>query len=173
MAPLLQVPYFPQADNAGGQGWRECASSSAAMLAAYMGKVASDDAYNRIRRRYGDTTSIQAQTRTLAALGLAPIFGMNGDWGTVEHWIGRGRPIILPFLHKGPVSAPSGGGHWCVCIGTGAESLTIHDPMGEPDLLRGGHLPRRSGYAIRCTRRNFGRRWMVEGPGSGWYLTVT
>jgi hypothetical protein len=172
MAALLNVPYFRQTDNEGGQGWRECASSCSAMLAAFFGKVASDDEFNRTRRRFGDSTDISAQTRALSALGLEPLFRTDGDWATVEHWLGKGRPIILPYLHNGPVASPRGGGHWAVGIGTGRDTVTIHDPMGEPDLLSGGHIRGRHGRAILCTRRNFGRRWMVEGPGTGWYLTV-
>lgn len=172
MTAPLSVPYFRQADNEGGQGWRECASSSAAMLAAFRGKVQSDDAYNRVRRRYGDSTEISAQTRALAELGLEPLFRTDGDWKTVELHIGKGRPIILPYLHRGHVSNPTGGGHWAVCIGIQRDTLTIHDPQGEPDLIFGGHISGRTGKAVLCTRRNFGRRWMAEGPGSGWYLTV-
>lgn len=172
MAGSLNVPYFRQLDNDGGQGWRECASSTAAMLAAFMGKVTSDDAYNRTRRRFGDSTDVSAHTRALAALGLEPLFRTDGDWGTVEHWIGKGRPLILPYLHQGPVTKPSGGGHWTLCTGIGPDTLMVHDPMLEPDMVHGGHIPGRTGRSVMLTRRNFGRRWMVEGPGSGWYLTV-
>ena len=43
--PLL-VPYQSQNDNASGEGYRECFSSSMAMIAMYYGKVAIDDEYN-------------------------------------------------------------------------------------------------------------------------------
>jgi hypothetical protein len=46
----LPVAWENQNDNASGTGYRECFSSSCAMLARYWGKVSSDDAYNLIRR---------------------------------------------------------------------------------------------------------------------------
>lgn len=168
----IAVPYFRQSDNVSGTGWRECASSCSAMVAAFYGRVSSDDEYNRLRQRFGDTTSIEAQTQTLRSLGLVVGFTMLADWPRVERAIRAGRPVILPYLHRGPVTAPAGGGHWAVCIGLQPEHLIIHDPMAEPDLIRGGHIPGTSGQAVRCTRRNFGRRWMLEGPGSGWLLTA-
>ena len=53
---VLSVPYEWQRDNKSGSGSRECFSSSAAMVAKFYGKVGSDDEYNGIRARYGDTT---------------------------------------------------------------------------------------------------------------------
>ena len=61
----LAVPYFKQLDNYSGTGWRECFSSSCAMLAAFYGKVKSDDEYNVRRALYGDTTSVTAQLSAL------------------------------------------------------------------------------------------------------------
>jgi hypothetical protein len=49
---LLPVPYEYQNDNASGTGYRECFSSSCAMIARYHGKVKNDDEYNAIRAKY-------------------------------------------------------------------------------------------------------------------------
>jgi hypothetical protein len=38
---LLKVPYEYQNDNRSGTGWRECMSSSCAMIARFYGKIAS------------------------------------------------------------------------------------------------------------------------------------
>ena len=46
---LLQVPYQSQLDNESGTGYRECFSSSCAMVAMYYGKVPDDDEYNLVR----------------------------------------------------------------------------------------------------------------------------
>jgi hypothetical protein len=35
------------------------------MVAAFYGKVRTDDAYNKVREKFGDTTSIEAQLRAL------------------------------------------------------------------------------------------------------------
>jgi ABC-type bacteriocin/lantibiotic exporter with double-glycine peptidase domain len=172
VSQILSVPYFRQRDNISGEGYRECASSSAAMLAAYYKKVTSDDQYNRIRQTFGDTTEVEAHLDALRHLGLSPWFTTEADWDTVAEQLGKGRPCILPYLHHGPVSAPRGGGHWVVAVGLSAQEVIIHDPWGEPLLLAGGHLEGKGGRAVRCTRRNFGRRWMVEGPASGWLLTI-
>lgn len=169
---LLTVPYFRQIDNESGQGVRECASSSCAMLAAFWGKVQTDDQYNAIRRRFGDTTSVEAQRRTLEHLGLEVLFTQRASWATVERLLGEGRPVCLPYLHQGPVVRPRGFGHWAVGIGIDAEQVCIHDPMGEPLLVSGGFVPGKSGRAVRGSRLNFGRRWSPEGMGNGWLLTA-
>lgn len=169
---LLSVPYFRQSDNESGQGHRECASSSAAMVAAFWGKVATDDAYNLVRRKYGDTTSIDAQVRALREFGLRVSFTQRATWAMVEQELSLGRPVCLPYLHRGPVSRPGGAGHWCTGIGIDADEVGFHDPMGEPLLVSGGFVPGKSGRAVRGSRRNFGRRWSPEGPGNGWLLTA-
>ena len=169
---LLSVPYFRQLDNESGQGVRECASSSCAMVAAFWGKVQTDDAYNAIRRRFGDTTSVEAQRRALQSLGLEVIFTQKASWATVERLLGNGQPVCLPYLHQGPVTAPRGFGHWCVGIGIDADEVAFHDPMGEPLLVSGGFVPGKAGRAIRGSRLNFGRRWSPEGMGNGWLLTA-
>jgi hypothetical protein len=61
----LDVPYQSQNDNASGTGYRECFSSSCAMVAMYYGKIENDDAYNLVRQKFGDSTDAQAQVRTL------------------------------------------------------------------------------------------------------------
>jgi hypothetical protein len=169
---LLSVPYFRQLDNESGQGVRECASSSCAMVAAYYGKCSTDDYYNMIRRRFGDTTSVEAQRLALEFLGLDVMFTQKASWATVERLLGKGQPVCLPYLHQGPVTAPRGFGHWCVGIGLDADQVGFHDPMGEPLLVSGGFVPGKSGRAIRGSRLNFGRRWSPEGMGNGWILTA-
>ena len=73
-------------------------------------------------------------------------------------------------LHKGPVSAPIGGGHWSLVIGwdPAKRQLLMHDPNGAADLMNGGYV----NTAIGCgeAQRNWGRRWMVEGAGTGWCI---
>lgn len=168
----LAVPYESQLDNASGTGWRECFSSSSAMLAGFWQKIQTDDAYNRVRSRFGDTTSPTAQVEALRSLGLKSHFWTNGRQADIEREIRSGRPVGVGWLHKGRVSRPSGG-HWSVIVGLEKDGFRMHDPNGEPLLAAGGHRIRSSGKAILCTWGNFLPRWEVEGPRSGWYLTCS
>ena len=72
VANPLAVSYQSQNDNASGTGYRECFSSSMAMIAMYWGKVQNDDEYNKLRSQYGDSTSAEAQLACLRSLGLNP-----------------------------------------------------------------------------------------------------
>jgi hypothetical protein len=168
----LRVTYFYQNDNTSGEGYRECFSSSCAMLAAYYGKVTSDDQYNKLRSKYGDTTSLTAQLNALTAVGLHPAFSTKGSAEDLEKEIDCGRPVAVGWLHKGTATAPSGGGHWSVVIGYTPTHFILHDPNGEAALISGGYTNHTNGKAVHYSRKNWLPRWQVEGPGTGWYLTV-
>jgi hypothetical protein len=171
-ASILEVPYLAQLDSATDQGRRMCFSSSCAMLLATIrpGLIHgpnADDQYLARVRQFGDTTSHLAQTRALESYGVAAEFTQRADFAALERSIGRGVPVPVGYLHRGPVEAPAGGGHWAIVIGFEGENLVLHDPFGEADLITGATL-NRTGKAVRYSRRNFARRWMVEGPGTGW-----
>lgn len=167
----LTVPYESQLDNQSGTGWRECFSSSAAMLCRFWGAIGSDDSFNNIRARYGDSTNPQAQLAAIRSLGLKSHFWTNGRQLDLERELRAGRPVAVGFLHQGPIRSPQGG-HWGVLVGLEPEGFRLHDPFGEPMLLTGGHLRGSSGKGVLCSWRNFLPRWEVEGPRSGWYLTA-
>ena len=95
------MPYFRQLDNETGTGYRECFSSAAAMVAAFYKKVRTDDEYNKIRAKYGDTTSVEAQLAALRSLGLEAEFRKDGDADMVELEIEAGRPVLVGWLHAG------------------------------------------------------------------------
>lgn len=168
----LKVPYFSQLDNASGQGRRECFSSTCAMVAALYGKVAGDDEYNLIRSRFGDTTDSQAQIQALRSLGLDARFVTNAAPGLLEAEIMAGRPVPVGWLHKGPVTAPTGGGHWTLVIGFDAERFVMNDSNGEADMVNGGYVNHTRGAGIAYSRRNWLRRWEADGPGTGWAVLV-
>ena len=172
MPTFLKVPFETQHDNSSGTGWRECYSSSAAMLARFWNTVPGDDAYNLIRARYGDTTSAAAQVRALRSLGLRSDFWTNGNRQDIENQIRGGRPVAVGWLHRGSIRAP-GGGHWSVIVGLDGTHFSMHDPAGEPLLMSGGHIRGSNGRAVRCSWLNFLPRWEVEGPRTGWYLTCS
>lgn len=166
----LKLKYQSQLDNQSGTGYRECFSSSCAMLAMYWGKTASDDAYNAIRAKYGDSTSNQAQLAALRSLGLKADFFTNGTPAALEREIDAGRPVAVGWLHKGPVGAPAGDGHWSVVVGYTDAAWIQHDPNGEARLIQGGYNTNTNGSNVVYTRKNWNPRWMPGGSG-GWYLT--
>jgi hypothetical protein len=167
----LQVPYEAQNDNLSGTGYRECFSSSCAMVAKFWGRVSSDDAYNKIRARYGDTTDAQAQIQALRSLGIEARLLTNCAPGFLESEIRAGRPVPVGWLHKGPTTSPTGGGHWSVITGFTPTHWILNDPNGEADLLNGGYINHTNGYRIAYSRTNFNRRWSPEGVGHGWALS--
>lgn len=170
---LLTVPYFSQLDNASGQGRRECFSSSCAMVAAYHGKLTGgDDAYNRLRAQYGDTTNAQAQIAALRKLGLDARLVTNCAPGLLETELRAGRPVAVGWLHRGPISAPTGGGHWSVVIGFDPDDWIHHDPNGEADMVRGGYLNHSGGKEVHYSRKNWNRRWEADGPATGWAMLI-
>jgi len=97
----IYMPYFKQLDNKTGTGYRECFSSAAAMVAAYYKKVRTDDEYNKIRAKFGDTTSVEAQLAALRSLGLQAEFRQDGDADLVELEIENGRPSAGWLVHAG------------------------------------------------------------------------
>lgn len=172
---LLTVPYFYQLDNKSGQGYRECFSSTCAMVAAYYGKVKSDDQYNAVREKYGDTTNKNAQLATLKALGLNAKFITNGNAALLENEIRNGRPVAVGWLHQGKVTYPTGGGHWTCCVGFTPESFVFNDANGEADLVNGGYVNNKptAGKGVTYSRKNWLRRWECDGKNTGWAILVS
>lgn len=171
---ILDVPYEYQLDNKSGTGYRECFSSTCSMIAKYYGKVHSDDQYNAIRAKYGDTTSPDAQVLALRALGLNAQFVTNGTAEMLEDEINNNRPVAVGWLHHGSAAAPSGGGHWSCCIGYTAEAFVFNDPNGEADVVNGGYVNNSAiaGKRVQYSRNNWLRRWEVDGNGTGWAILV-
>jgi len=174
---IQNVPYFYQLDNSSGQGERECFSSSCAMLAAHFGKVKTDDQYNQRRALYGDTTDARSQVMALQSYGLKPIYAQNWTAEMVKSEIRSGRPVAVGWLHRGPVSNPSGGGHWSVIVGFDdqAQQWIHNDPNGEANLVNGGYVSNDLGLGayVRYSYKNFDPRWTVANPADGWVMACS
>jgi hypothetical protein len=173
----LQVRYFSQRDSSTEHALRMCFSSSCAMLleALKPGTLAGpngDDAYLGRVLRYGDTTEATSQIKALQSYGVEAHMVRNATWKTIEGQIDKGIPVPIGILHKGPVGAPTGGGHWICAIGYTDDAIIVHDPFGDLDLLTGRYV-NNWGARLRYSRKNLGPRWMVEGPGSGWTIIAT
>jgi hypothetical protein len=169
---LLKVPYEYQLDNKSGTGYRECLSSSCAMVARYWRKIGNDDAYNLIRARYGDSTNIHAQIGALKQLGLRATFEQEGTAADLEAEIRTGYPVPVGWLHRGPITQPTGTGHWSVVVGFTPTHFIHNDPNGDADLIKGGYVRNKGGAGISYSRKNWLPRWLVDGPDSGWYLKI-
>lgn len=169
---VLDVPYYSQRDNS-RDPMRTCFSSSCAMLLKYLkpNSIRGDDDYINTVFKHGDTVSASAQLAALEDYGLAADFKQDGGWADIDAQLARGIPVPIGILHKGPVTNPTGGGHWIIVIGrteTG-EGYVVHDPFGDLDLVNGGYLSS-DGKAKVYSKKNLGPRWMVESNRSGWYI---
>ena len=105
----------------------------------------------------------------LQSFGVEASLTHAANWATITQQIDQGIPVPIGILHKGPVSAPAGGGHWICAIGYADDALIVHDPFGELDLATGSYI-NNWGARLRYSRRNLGPRWMVEGPSTGWAI---
>ena len=169
---VLDVPYYSQRDNK-KDPLRSCFSSACAMLLKYVkpNSITSDDEYMVTVYKYGDTTEPSAQVTALEQHGLNVEFRQDGGWSDIDSQLAKGFPIPIGVLHHGPVSKPSGGGHWLTIIGRNEDNTAyvVNDPYGEMDLLNGGYQ-NSNGSHLLYSKKNLGPRWLVEGPGTGWYI---
>lgn len=169
---VLDVPYYSQRDNK-KDPLRSCFSSACAMLLKYVkpNSITSDDEYMVTVYKYGDTTEPSAQVTALEQHGLDVKFRQDGGWSDIDSQLAKGFPIPIGVLHHGPVSKPSGGGHWLTIIGRNEDNTAyvVNDPYGEMDLVNGGYQ-NSNGSHLLYSKKNLGPRWLVEGPGTGWYI---
>jgi len=184
---LLPVPYLSQRDSTTAQGDRMCFSSTCAMAVEFLkpgalaGAGQPDDIYLRKLQRFGDTTDAAAHVALLLSELRAARFGKTGTLDLLLAELRAGRPVAVGWMHKGPVSSPAGGGHWSLVIGwepgRNGGTLIIHDPFGEAWLAAGGYQvlnsaanDHQAGRAQRYSWAGWSPRWMVDGPGSGWFI---
>ena len=171
----LKVPYYSQRDSQmAGQANRMCFSSSCAMLVATLRPEAlsginADDAYLKRVLQYGDTTDANAQLKALQSYGIKARFRQDCDWADLEKQINRGVPMPCGFLHHGTPDQASGGGHWLIVIGYTPTAVIVNDPFGEMNVAAGTYAGNR-GAGLAYSRKNWGPRWMVEGPTTGWAI---
>lgn len=183
--PLSGVPKYRQTDSARvEQRERTCFSSTAAMALEFLkpGTLKGpngDDQYLGRLLVHEDSTSAAAQVAALASYGVKARLVTDADFRLVEEQIDQGRPVGIGFIHRGPVNnpEPSCDGHWILAIGYTPSALIVNDPYWEADLVSGETI-RRDSFGVAYSRKNLGRRWMVErvgglwryAPGQGWAL---
>ena len=172
----LQVPWYAQMDSSTDQGARMCFSSSCAMLVQYLkpGSLQGpngDDQYLKRVQQYGDTTEITAQLRTLSGYGIRATLSKTATIATLKSQIDKGIPVPCGYIHKGPLSKPSGGGHWLIVVGYTSKELVVHDPFGTMNLRTGERSSSVARFA-KYDMNDFVLRWSVEPIGPGAYRHV-
>ena len=173
-APLIarEPQFYAQWDSTQvGQRSRMCSASSCAMHLkarkpdALKGSNADDD-YLKVVQRFGDTTDYNAQIRALQHFGLDARLIKTGDWELVAEQIKRHGGLALGYIHRGPLDALRGAGHWLYGWGLDSTHITVHDPWADMNMVT-GQEDGKSGRAKLYSRANFGRRWMVVPDGRG------
>ena len=169
----LAVPYDCQLDNPSTEGWRECFSSSCAMVAMYWGVIEHQNEYHKRRPMYGDSTDASAQIRCLESFGLKARFVQVGSVEKLKAQIDRGRPAPVGFLHHG-TGHGTGGGHYLCAIGyyedANGGGLIANDPYGELDVVNGGYPKTGGTYGkgVKYSWKNWAPRWSVANDHDGW-----
>lgn len=173
-AITLNVPFFPQTDNYRDPS-RTCNSSACAMCLEYfkpgtLKGPRGDDAYVRSVFAVGDTTDHSVQTRVLASYGVKSTFSYNLSFDALDKELENKRPVVIGILHRGSLSAPTGGHMICVIGKTADEKgYIVNDPYGS--LNNGYSGPVTEGKGAVYSRTALQKRWTVDGPTTGWGRT--
>jgi hypothetical protein len=166
---LLDVPFFPQTDNYRDAN-RTCNSSACAMVLEYfkpgtLKGPKGDDAYVQKVFAIGDTTDHVVQTRVLAGYGIKSHFSYSLTFDDLDRELAAGRPVVIGILHRGPLSAPTGG-HMVVVIGKLPDgNYLVNDPYGS---LNDGYTgPVINGRNAVYKKSDLVRRWCPN-RNDGW-----
>lgn len=166
---ILDVPFFPQTDNYRDAN-RTCNSSACAMCLEYfkpgtLKGPKGDDAYIRKVFEIGDTTDHIVQTRVLASYGIKSSFSYSLTFADLDKELAAARPVVIGILHRGPLTAPTGG-HMCVVMGKLPNGdYLVNDPYGSLNDAYTG--PVINGRNAVYKRSELSRRWCPKGN-DGW-----
>jgi hypothetical protein len=167
---ILSVPYYPQTDNYRDAS-RTCNSSSCAMCLEFFKPTAlqgakGDDAYIKKVFAVGDTTDHSVQTKVLASYGIKSEFRYNLSFADLDKELAAGHPVVIGILHRGTLSAPTGG-HMVVVIGKNEKGdYVINDPYG--NLMDGYTTDVYNGRGVVYPKNVLDKRWLADGPNTGW-----
>jgi hypothetical protein len=169
---VLKVPYYPQTDNYRDAS-RTCNSSSCAMVLEFLKPgtlkgIQGDDAYIQKVFAIGDTTDHAVQTRVLQTYGVNSEFNYNLGFSDLDKSLSAGKPVVIGILHRGSLSAPTGG-HMVVVVGKSPDgaSYIVNDPYG--DLMSGYTTPVIDGKGAVYPVEVLKYRWLEKGKDkTGW-----
>jgi hypothetical protein len=167
---VLSVPYFPQTDNYRDAD-RTCNSSSCAMCLEFLKPgtlkgAKGDDAYVQKVFSIGDTTDHSVQTKALASYGVQSDFRTNLGFSDLDKSLSAGKPVVIGILHRGSISAPTGG-HMVVVIGKKGQDYVVNDPYGSLNDGYTGNVTNGKGAVYK--RSELTQRWLEHGKDkTGW-----
>ena len=169
---VLAVPYYPQTDNYRDAN-RTCNSSACAMVLEYLKPgtlkgAKGDDAYVQKVFAIGDSTDHTVQTKVLESYGVKSYFSYNLSFSDIDRSLSAGKPVVIGILHRGSLSAPTGG-HMVVVIGKSPDgaSYICNDPYGS---LNDGYTgPVTNGKGVKYSVEVLKHRWLEKGKDkTGW-----
>jgi hypothetical protein len=173
----VEVPqFYLQTDSRTRHADRMCFSSTVAMAVKFLKPQAllgsnADDDYLRTVLKYGDTTSWLVQRQAVRQYELGARFSQKSSLQELRRILSEGRPVPVGFLHHGPSSSPRGGGHWALLTGISGTHVTLHDPYGRMDEVRGGYpQPGVGGRNVQYSLEHWLPRWTAGGE--AWILDV-
>jgi len=167
---VLKVPYYPQTDNYRDAN-RTCNSSSCAMCLEYLKPgtlkgAKGDDAYVQKVFAIGDSTDHTVQTRVLESYGVKSYFSYNLSFSDLDKSLSAGKPVVIGILHRGSLSAPTGG-HMVVVIGKKGQDYVVNDPYGSLNDGYTGSVTNGKGAVYKKSDLTY--RWLENGKDkTGW-----
>ena len=167
---VLSVPYYPQTDNYRDAS-RTCNSSSCAMCLEYfkpgtLKGAQGDDAYIQKVFAIGDSTDHAVQTKVLESYGVKSYFSYNLSFSDIDKSLSAGKPVVIGILHRGSLSAPTGG-HMIVVIGKKGQDYVVNDPYGSLNDGYTGAVTNGKGAVYKKSDLTY--RWLENGKDkTGW-----
>jgi hypothetical protein len=167
---ILNVPFYPQTDNYTQQD-RTCNSSACAKCLEFFKPgtligAKGDDAYLKKVIAIGDSPDHSVQTKVLASYGVKSEFRYNLGFADLDRELSAGRPVVIGILHRGTLSAPTGGHMLCV-IGKKGEDYVVNDSYGSLNDGYTGSVTNGKGSVYKRTDLRY--RWLEKGKDkTGW-----
>jgi hypothetical protein len=166
----LGVPYYGRRNTTLWESDPLGFSSICAMAAEFIrpgcliGTGERDDRYLKMVREFGNPDTVEAQIHALEGLGIGARLHHNGDLPTLIASLMKGIPVPVYWLFNGNPQCPTDG-RWTLAVGwdKAARELIMHDPLGRPDLDRGGFISTAIGEGSfsRFKKGRFCSRWMT------------
>jgi hypothetical protein len=125
-----------------------------------------DDAYVQKVFAIGDSTDHAVQTKVLESYGVKSQFSYNLSFADLDKSLSAGKPVVIGILHRGSLSAPTGG-HMVVVIGKKGQDYVVNDPYGSLNDGYTGNVTNGKGAVYKKSDLTY--RWLDHGKDkTGW-----